>query len=116
MITLAPKRRTFTLNIAKLIIWGNQQGYGLAMDQVKRTQAEANANAALGSGIAHSLHLIGLAADILLYDSGGEYQKNAETYKPLGDYWKNLHELNRWGGDFKSQDANHFSMEYNGVK
>ena len=40
----------------------------------------------------------------------------------LGAYWKSLHPLNRWGGDFRNSkgekinDFNHFSMEHGGVQ
>ena len=113
-MTLSDKRQIFTRNLANLITWGFAQGYGLALDQVKRTQAEANANAESGVGIVHSLHIIGLAADILLYHP--DYKTGSTDYKPLGDYWKTLDVLNRWGGDFSKPDGNHFSMEHNGVK
>jgi len=65
--TLAEKRCRFTTLIGKLIEFANGLGYGVALDQVKRTQLEADANKASGKGIANSLHLYGLAADINLY-------------------------------------------------
>ena len=43
-------------------------------------------------------------------------------WQKLGAYWKSLHLLNRWGGDFlnsrgeKVNDFNHFSMEHGGVQ
>lgn len=116
-LTLGKKRQIFTHNIATLIIWGNTQGFNLALDQVKRTQIEANANAASGSGIVNSLHLLGLAADILLYDNNGKYVTDGSFYTSLGDFWKGLHELNRWGGDFITRkDSDHFSMFHEGVE
>lgn len=112
---LSEKRCLFTLLIAKLIIWGEANGYNLAADQFKRTEAEAKANAKSGAGISNSLHLIPLAGDLLLYING-VYQTDSEAYRPLGEYWKSLHPLCCWGGDFKKQDGNHFSLEHNGVK
>jgi len=43
-------------------------------------------------------------------------------WNELGTYWKSLHPLNRWGGDFRNSkgekvnDFNHFSMEHGGVQ
>lgn len=112
---LAAKRCLFTHNIALLLIWAETQGMDVALDQVKRTQAEADANAASGAGISNSLHLEGLAADILLYVDG-VYQTASSAYETLGKYWKSLHPLNRWGGDFAKPDGDHFSMADNGVE
>lgn len=36
-------------------------------------------------------------------------------WKILGDKWKSYHELCRWGGDFKSRDDNHISIEHAGT-
>lgn len=113
---LSEMRTVFTNNIARLLTWADVIGLKLALDQVKRTQAEADANAATGTGISNSLHLIGLAADILQYDQDGHYLGDTASYKALGDHWKSLDPLNRWGGDFAKQDGNHFSMTYNGVQ
>lgn len=96
----------------------------VALDQVKRSQADANANAKSGAGISNSLHLIPLAADLILYKDDPsteeveyEYRPDSAAYKPLGEKWKSMHPLCRWGGDFsKPVDGNHFSLEHNGVK
>lgn len=110
-------RRIFTRNVGKFLTWCDVNNYYIALDQVKRTQAEANANAASGAGIANSLHTLGLAVDLLLYDANGNYLTDKASYQPLGDYWKTLDPLCRWGGDFTTRiDADHFSMEYNGIQ
>jgi len=119
-MTLSEKRVLFTQAIAHLIIWAHSKGFFIALDQVKRTQAEADANAKSGAGISNSLHLQGLAADCLLYmrDEDGKYvyKTNSADYKELGEYWETLHPLACWGGRFKKVDGNHFSFEHNGVK
>ena len=37
-----------------------------------------------------------------------------EPYAKLGEFWKSLGDDHAWGGDFKSLDANHFSITYQG--
>lgn len=114
-MTLSEKRCLFSQNVSKLVLWAGQRDYMLAYDQVKRTELEAVANAASGAGIANSLHNRGLAADLLLYING-VYQSNTLAHEPIGAYWKTLHPLNRWGGDFSKPDGNHYSMEDGGVQ
>ena len=112
---LSEKRILFSQLISKLVLWAAENGYDLAYDQVKRSQAEANANAASGKGISNSLHLSGLAADLNLYIKG-VYQETTEAHKAIGEKWKSMHPLARWGGDFTRKDGNHYSLEHNGVK
>lgn len=38
----------------------------------------------------------------------------ASEWGECGIYWKSLHPLARWGGDFKSKDYNHFSLFHAG--
>lgn len=46
----------------------------------------------------------------------GDYVSSSEhpMWKVLGEKWESLHPLCRWGGRFS--DANHVSVEHNGVK
>ena len=99
------------------MLWINEQpGCEVAFGQVTRTKEEANANAASGAGIRNSLHLLGLAADLLLYKDG-KYQTDSEAYKFAGGYWKTLGGDHCWGGDFRKRvDGNHFSIQHEGVR
>lgn len=126
--TLGEKQRLFAYLFAQLIVWANENGYEITFGEVERTKAQADANALLGKGISNSLHLIRLAGDINLFldtsIDGDEdiYQTDSEAYRPLGDKWKSMHPLCRWGGDFKDKndqpkpDGNHFSLEHEGRK
>lgn len=113
---LSEQRVNFTTDLGLLLTWAHASGYRAAIDQVKRTQLEANANAASGAGIKNSLHLQGLAADLLLYAPDGTYLPQPEHYSELGSYWKALRAGNCWGGDFTSKDAGHFSSTRDGIK
>lgn len=115
-MNLGEKQRLFVRLVGQLIAWCYANGYELTFGEAMRTQAQANANAASGAGISNSNHLIRLAIDLNLFKDG-VYQSDTPAYKPLGDYWKSLHDLCRWGGDFGSRpDGNHFSLEHNGVR
>jgi hypothetical protein len=121
MSEILDKRIIFTRLLARLILRANEIGFQAVIDQTKRTSAEAEENAKKGVGISHSLHCDGLAGDLLLYKDG-KYLTNSEDYRDLGTFWKGLHPLARWGGDFRDAkgkakpDGNHFSIEHNGVK
>ena len=60
-----------------------------------------------------SNHYDRLASDLNLFKYG-QYLINTEDHKELGEYWKSLDPKNRWGGDFRHKDGNHYSREYQG--
>jgi hypothetical protein len=113
-MTLGEKQRLFTKLTGLLISWAYANGYELTYGETMRTSAQALANAASGAGISNSLHLLRLAVDFNLFIDG-VWQTASEPYKPLGEYWKSLHPLCRWGGDFSRPDGNHFSLTHNGI-
>lgn len=118
-MNLREQRCLFARLLARLIEHAYSLGYEVSLEEVMRSKVQAQANAASGAGISNSLHLIGLAADLNLYIDG-VWQQKSEAHKPLGDYWKSLHPLARWGGDFKDgqgrpkPDGNHYSLEWQG--
>lgn len=116
-MTLGEKQRLFMSLLGQFLVWIFQQpGYAVTGGELLRLQAQALANAASGAGISNSLHLLKLAIDLQLF-LNGIYQTDSAAYKPLGDKWKSLHPLCRWGGDFVSRpDGNHFSLEHEGVR
>lgn len=65
-----------------------------------------------------SLHYSRLAADLNLFVFMENHWEYIDTYEEapsvwtsLGGYWKSLHPLTAWGGDFPSRDLNHFSIK-----
>lgn len=120
-MTLREQRCLFTRLTAHLIQHASVLGYEVSYEEVKRSPAQASANAASGAGISNSLHLVGLAVDLNLYING-VWQPNSESHAPLGAFWKTLHPLARWGGDFRDKngkpkpDGNHYSLEWQGTK
>jgi hypothetical protein len=112
--TLSAKQQRFARMVCQLLCFVTSQGYAVTLGEALRTQAQANANAESGAGISNSLHLIKLAIDLQLFIDG-EYKSDAASYAPLGEFWKSIG--GSWGGDFKTLvDANHFSLEHNGVR
>lgn len=101
--------------LAQLILWAVQQGYEVQIEEVKRSQAQATANAASGAGIVNSLHVLGLASDLSIFLQG-RLLSSVEDYRPIGEKWESMHPENAWGGRFSKPDADHFSRSNNGVK
>jgi hypothetical protein len=114
-LSLSAQQRLFSKLLGAFLVWIDAHGYEVVGGDWHRTQAQADANEAAGSGITHSLHTISLACDLMLFIDG-IYQTETPPYKPLGDYWKTLHPLCRWGGDFSKPDGDHFSMEWDGIR
>lgn len=114
-LTLRQQRCLFTRLLCEFGSWCFAHGYEIAFGEVKRTQAQAVANAAGGAGISNSLHLDSLACDIDLYIDG-VYQVGSSAHAALGAKWKSMHALNRWGGDFAKPDGNHYSSTRGGVR
>lgn len=112
---LSEKQQVFTATLGKFLVWCSEQGYNIVLAEVFRTREQAEIYAAQGKGIKNSLHCLKLAADMFRFIDGRPTW-NAEDYRVLGDKWKSMHPLARWGGDFKGRDAVHFSFEHNGVR
>lgn len=116
-MSLSEKQHLFMRLLGEFLVWiYTQPGLAVAGGQLQRTQAEASANAASGKGIEHSLHIKCLAIDLMLFVDG-VYKTDTASYRALGDKWKSMHELCRWGGDFVSRpDGDHFSLEHEGIR
>ena len=106
---LSEKQAIFALHVAKLILWAEAQGYKLTFGEAYRPQEMADIYYQRGIGSKNSLHTKRLAVDFNLFCQG-RYMTDSESYARLGVAWKALHENNRWGGDFKNRDGNHFEM------
>ena len=104
---LSDKQAIFTLNVAKLILWAESQGYKLTFGEVYRTPEMAEIYAAKGIGIKDSQHCKRLAVDFNLFCKG-VYMQDSESYARLGVAWEALDPDNRWGGRFG--DGNHLEM------
>jgi len=110
-----PFQEEFSLNLARLIIFIYESGYKCTGGEWWRTPEMAEIYARNGKGIKDSLHLRRLAIDLNLFKDG-KYLNTTEAHRPFGEYWKSLHFMNRWGGDFHNSkgepkpDGNHYEM------
>jgi hypothetical protein len=114
-MTIGEKQRLFVPLVAKLISFAYANGYEMSFGDAYRSPEQATINAAKGVGIWNSLHTKRLAIDLNLFRNG-VYLQDTDSYEKVGSYWKTLHPLARWGGDFSKPDGNHFSLEHEGVR
>ena len=113
---LGEKQELFARQFGHLLTHAYILGYQVRIGEVQRTQAQANENARTGVGISNSLHLDKLAGDINLFKDG-KYLTDPEEYRALGEFWCSMHELNRWGGNWKTRsDPFHFSVKHRGIE
>lgn len=113
---LLEHQQRFARLVGVFLTWIHRQPqYAVTFGEVKRTQAQAGANATSGAGISNSLHLLSLAVDLNLFVNG-TFVTDVESYRPLGDYWMSLDKECAWGGLWTKPDADHFSLSFNGVK
>lgn len=110
-LTLREKQSLFALLVALLICEADRMGYAVTFGEAYRSPEEAARLAKAGKGIAGSLHTSRLAIDLNLFKDG-KYLTSTESFRPLGEFWENQHELCRWGGRFN--DGNHFSLSHKG--
>lgn len=141
METQGQKQRRFATAAARLILYIDSQGYQCSINEVKRSNEQAEINAigptgrervaqavrALGfgvladaildngkaKGIRHSVHQLSLAVDLNLFKDG-VYLEGTEDHRCFGEWWEKQGEGHRWGGRWG--DGNHYSIEFNGVK
>lgn len=109
--TLLQKQQRFAHMVSFLIQQAEFMGYDVTLGEAQRSPEQAKWNAEHGKGISHSLHIVRLAIDLLLYKDGVWLNKT-EDYTKLGEWWES--QGGTWGGRFG--DGNHFSLEHNGIK
>lgn len=99
-----------------LIQFGESLGYKFTWgDAYRDERVHGKWGVKKSYSLSKSTHKIRLAVDINLWIDGEWITDGTrEEWSILGKYWKSLHPLARWGGDF--DDANHFSFEMWGSK
>lgn len=111
---LGEKRKMFSSFLIHLCAFiESVPGYSFYLDDGKvKKYRQYNSDGTLFDSDGHcenSFHYQGLAQDInLFYDD--KYCETTEEHQFLGDFWKSLHPMCTWGGDFKRKDGNHYSF------
>lgn len=106
-MTIREKQSLFAKLIGQLLGWiTSNAGWEVTFGDFNRPDQHGHMD--------NSLHYIRLAADINLFVDGVWKDEDCPEWQTIGAYWKGLHSLCRWGGDFTEKDLNHFSLEHNG--
>jgi len=105
------QQQVFALNVARLILHIYESGYSCTFGDAFRSPEQAALNATRGIGIKDSQHCKRLAVDLNLFSPSGKYCYDSKPYEAFGIYWEQLHDQNRWGGNFQRNDAGHFEMK-----
>ena len=119
-MTLVEKQSRFANKVALLIIEANRRQYLITWGEAWRSPETCALYAKEGKGIAHSLHELRLAVDLVLFKiiSGKLTQlSKTEDYRELGEWWESQSDPDLplcWGGHFN--DGNHFSAPQGGIK
>jgi len=112
-MNLLEMQQLFAELSVKLLARILSSGYQFTYGETSRDPRVASLNADTGAGIKKSLHVDRLAIDINLYKDG-KYLMFSADHKDFGKFWKSLHPLCRWGGDFSKPDGNHYSLTWQG--
>lgn len=114
VMTLRQKQAAFAVCVAKLILFIDKKGWEVTLaegyigDSIDKPSEDT-------PHLRTGTHFLRLGQDINLFVAGKWISKLAPEWQELGKFWKSLHPLARWGGDFRSLDLNHFSFAHGGV-
>lgn len=113
-MTLGSKQRLFSRLQAELDLWIYDQGYEISDgDAYRDPRLHGSHGERGGYGSRFSCHKIRLARDKNLFKDG-RFLTSTEDHRFIGEKWKSMHPLARWGGDFRRPDGNHYSFEHQG--
>jgi hypothetical protein len=106
MLTLGQRQRLFVRLLGSLEVYAYSRGYELTLGSGFRPDGRGH--------MPGSLHYVKLAQDLNLFVKGVYIETAHAAWRDLGAYWKALHPLCCWGGDFRSKDYNHVSITFQG--
>lgn len=115
MSILGEKQEQFSLELMSLVHYIYGKGYRIRWgDGYRDPRVHGAMGVKKGYGHRNSCHKLKLAQDLNLISPDGKYLTATESHQQFGDYWKGLHPDNRWGGDFRRPDGNHYSKTHEG--
>lgn len=114
-------RCAFTRAIVELLHWADTDpsmaGYEVAFGEGLVALTDAADGDHDGPHLDGGAHYTGLGFDLMIYNTIGVYISDGShpAYRRLGEKWRRIHWLARWGGDFTKADPNHFSFAWGGM-
>lgn len=112
-MTLGQKQELFMRMLPRLIDKAHELGYEVrGGDLFRDPRVHGAMGEKKGYGNTNSCHKLKLAIDLNLFNKGGEFMQTTEDHRELGEWWES--QGGTWGGRFN--DANHYSLEHNGMK
>ena len=105
-MTLRQKQSLFARLMQQLLTFIHANGWEVTFGDFNRPDRKGH--------MPNSIHYIRLAADLNLFVKGNWKSSDCPEWRMIGAYWKGLHPLCAWGGDFRSVDLNHFSLRHEG--
>lgn len=120
-LSLGAKQELFSDCWSKLLRYAiDELGLAVRHGETWRHPASVEYMVTHGLGIRNTLHGLKLAGDGNFFFKGewldGSKEHHIGIFKKLGEFWKKLHPLCTWGGDFRRKDYGHFSITHNGVR
>ncbi len=108
-MSLVKEQAEFLRDVCRLVEYASDTGWVVTGGELWRSPEQQAVYVKTGrSNTLQSNHLRRLAVDLNFF-KGGQLVYDIEQIRPLGIFWENLHDRNRWGGNFKSLvDVPHF--------
>jgi hypothetical protein len=107
-MNLISEQNAFLHDVAKLIQFCDNKGIMITGGELYRTKEQQEIYLRDGKTRAeNSNHQKRLAVDFNFFIDG-DLTYEVEAIQPYGEYWKSLNPQNRWGGEFKFVDSDHF--------
>lgn len=114
MSSLYKKQVQFAWMAARLLDKAKELGYEVTTgDAYRDPRVHGEVGVRKGYGHRNSNHKQRLAIDLNLFKDG-QYLETTKAHQALGEWWES--QGGSWGGRFKGGDANHYSLEYNGMR
>lgn len=111
-MTLREKQSKFARMVADLIIKAYELGFEITLgDAYRDPRVHGGIGVRMGYGHPKSCHKLRLAIDLNLFKDG-VFLQTTKDHQELGEWWES--QGGTWGGRFN--DANHYSLEHEGMK
>lgn len=112
MSALYDKQCKFTKMIPRLIDKAHELGFDVTIgDAFRDPRVFGAVGVKMSYSAASSCHKMRLAIDLNLFKNG-KFLETTEAHRQLGEWWES--QGGTWGGRFN--DANHYSLEFEGKK